>query len=148
MANSIVTKIRSMVEGLTSPAYPFLYAEMMEANELIERILYTKICILERIKKGKDIPRGNGIFNERTISINFGQRTELSAPSSVTEAVLESLEQDAYNFEQLVLSDNFFSKIDSFEFSSITNKLDDNLCLVNLTFTFYPMDGLPLNDCE
>lgn len=149
MIDQIVTKIKSIVEGISYPAYTCLYTTLLKANVELGKFKYDKVALLIDWTDIQGIPIvGNGIFPKPEFTLLFAKRMKLSETTEKMRPAFVELETDILTFLQHCEADKDVSLIEITGLSKSSDLNDENLIGYSLKFKISLVAGVSLNNCD
>jgi hypothetical protein len=148
MIKEVVNKIRSLAEGMDSPAYPFYYTTHNEMNQLIMDTTLPKFCVLISWVEGSQENKANGLFPEYKFFIFFARKQNAQELIDNLLDIEENAELDLFAFTRLVEKDSTIEFTDQKRTTyKITDKYDDSYLLVGMEFKIKLTAGASLSIC-
>jgi hypothetical protein len=143
MNDPLIEKIKTIVEGLSSPAYTFLYESYENANVIIESVKQTKTALLLSIDTGELNIKSNGLFEVPNFTLLFMKPMELQdLEINLLESTLYELKTDCIHFIRHAFDDKDITIGTKFTYGRKINFFDVNEAIFFITFTCELKQGL------
>jgi len=143
MNDPLIEKIKTIVEGLSSPAYTFLYESYENANVIMESIKQTKTALLIAVEKGELSIKSNGLFDTPVFVMVFTKPMEFQdLESNLLEQYMYELKGDCMSFIRYAYDDKDLTMGTKFPYERKINLFDLNVAAFYITFTCELKQGL------
>ena len=146
MNDPLIEKIKTIVEGLASPAYPFVNDSFQNLNVILDATYLVKTAALLLVKTGTVTIEGNGLFDKKDLALMFIKPMQFEDyKSNMIETDYELFTdmldfiRTAYDDKDIVVDKTYAYSIDynAFDLGSVVLTLEFKAKLTN-GLTVYP----------